>query len=87
MMRNTNTKPVLRFPEFKEDWKPLQLKEILKEHKSRNTRNQVDEVFSVAKEKGVINQKEHLGGENGHVDHPKTEYVDHLKSNDFRELS
>lgn len=60
-MRNTNTKPVLRFPEFKEDWKPVQLKEILKEHKSRNTKNQVEEVFSVAKEKGVINQIEHLG--------------------------
>ncbi len=61
MMRNTSTKPVLRFPEFKEDWKPLQLKEILKEHKSRNSKNQVEEVFSVAKEKGVINQIEHLG--------------------------
>lgn len=61
MMRKTNTKPVLRFPEFKEDWKPVQLKEILKEHKSRNTKNQVEEVFSVAKEKGVINQIEHLG--------------------------
>lgn len=60
-MRNTNTKPVLRFPEFKENWKPVQLKEILKEHKSRNTKNQVEEVFSVAKEKGVINQIEHLG--------------------------
>lgn len=60
-MRNTNTKPILRFPEFKEDWKPVQLKEILKEHKSRNTKNQVEEVFSVAKEKGVINQIEHLG--------------------------
>jgi type I restriction enzyme S subunit len=60
-MRNTSTKPVLRFPEFKEDWKPLQLKEILKEHKSRNSKNQFEEVFSVAKEKGVINQIEHLG--------------------------
>jgi type I restriction enzyme S subunit len=60
-MRNTSTKPVLRFPEFKEDWKPIQLKEILKEHKSRNSKNQFEEVFSVAKEKGVINQIEHLG--------------------------
>jgi type I restriction enzyme S subunit len=61
MMRNTSTKPAFRFPEFKEDWKPLQLKEILKEHKSRNSKNQFEEVFSVAKEKGVINQIEHLG--------------------------
>jgi type I restriction enzyme S subunit len=57
----SNTKPVLRFPEFKEEWKPVQLKDILKEHKSRNTNKQIDEVFSVAKEKGVINQIEHLG--------------------------
>ncbi len=61
MMRITNTKPVLRFPEFNEAWIPVQLKEILKEHKSRNTKNQVEEVFSVAKEKGIINQIEHLG--------------------------
>jgi len=61
MMRNTSIKPVLRFPEFKKDWKPVQLKEILKEHKSRNSKNQFKEVFSVAKEKGVINQIEHLG--------------------------
>ena len=60
-MRNTNTNPVLRFPEFNEEWKPVQLKEILKEHKSRNTKNQFEEVFSVAKEKGVINLIEHLG--------------------------
>jgi type I restriction enzyme S subunit len=60
-MRNTSNNPVFRFPEFKEDWKPVQLKEILKEHKSRNTNKQIDEVFSVAKEKGVINQIEHLG--------------------------
>lgn len=61
MMRNTNTKPILRFSDFIEDWKPIQLKEILKEHKSRNSKNQIEEVFSVAKEKGVINQIEHLG--------------------------
>jgi type I restriction enzyme S subunit len=61
MMRNINTNPVLRFQEFKEDWKSVQLKDILKEHKSRNTKKQIDEVFSVAKEKGIINQIEHLG--------------------------
>ena len=60
-MRNTNTKPALRFSEFKEEWKPVQLKEVLKEHKKRNTNNEFKEVFSVAKEKGVINQIEHLG--------------------------
>ena len=60
-MRNTKTQPVLRFPNFKEEWKPVKLNEILKEHKTRNTKSEYDEVFSVAKEKGVINQIEHLG--------------------------
>jgi type I restriction enzyme S subunit len=60
-MRNTKTQPVLRFPNFKEEWKPVKLNEILKETKTRNSKSEYDEVFSVAKEKGVINQIEHLG--------------------------
>lgn len=61
-MKDSNANnPRLRFPSFKEDWNKVQLKEILKEHKSRNSKSEFDEVFSVAKEKGVINQIEHLG--------------------------
>ena len=44
-----------------EDWKKIKLKEVLFEHKTRNTENKITEVFSVAKTKGVINQIEHLG--------------------------
>lgn len=61
MKDNNANNPRLRFPSFKEDWNKVQLKEILKEHKSRNSKSEFDEVFSVAKEKGVINQIEHLG--------------------------
>lgn len=43
------------------DWKEVKLKDVLKEHKTRNTENTHSEVFSVAKTKGVINQIEHLG--------------------------
>ena len=43
------------------DWRLTKLKEILNEHKVRNVLNQYNEVFSVAKHKGVINQLEHLG--------------------------
>jgi len=43
------------------DWKEVKLKDVLKEHKTRNTENAHSEVFSVAKTKGVINQIEHLG--------------------------
>jgi type I restriction enzyme M protein len=43
------------------DWTSTKLKNVLKEHKRRNQDNSYDEVFSVAKNKGVINQIEHLG--------------------------
>lgn len=42
-------------------WEEKKLGEILTEHKTRNKNNKVDEVFSVAKHKGVVNQIEHLG--------------------------
>lgn len=44
-----------------EVWEEVQLKDILFEHKEKNKGNKYSEVFSVAKEKGVINQIEHLG--------------------------
>ncbi|KPM31893.1 Type I restriction modification DNA specificity domain protein [Croceitalea dokdonensis DOKDO 023] len=43
------------------DWEEKKLKDVLDEHKTKNTDGTVTEVFSVAKEKGVINQIEHLG--------------------------
>jgi type I restriction enzyme S subunit len=61
MKRTNTTKLKLRFPNFKEDWRQINLNEVLKEHKTRNSNGKHDEVFSVAKEKGVINQIEHLG--------------------------
>jgi len=45
------------FPE----WEKKKLKDVLFEHKTRNSDNNIKEVFSVAKTKGVINQIEHLG--------------------------
>ncbi|MHC5202170.1 restriction endonuclease subunit S [Myroides sp. LJL119] len=43
------------------EWNSFQLKDILLEHKEKNKGNKYTEVVSVAKEKGVINQIEHLG--------------------------
>lgn len=43
------------------EWQEQQLKDVLSERKVRNSSNTYNEVFSVAKEKGVINQIEHLG--------------------------
>lgn len=43
------------------DWEEKILRELLYEHKTRNIDLDTLEVFSVAKEKGVVNQIEHLG--------------------------
>ena len=43
------------------DWEKFKLKEVLFEHKLRNKESKFDEVFSVSKQKGVVNQIEHLG--------------------------
>ena len=43
------------------DWEEKRLKDVLYEHKTKNKDGSVTEVFSVAKQKGVINQIEHLG--------------------------
>jgi len=42
-------------------WEKKRLGEVLIEHKTVNSENRFNEVFSVAKHKGVINQIEHLG--------------------------
>lgn len=47
--------------EYFSDWKKLKLSEISNEHLDKNNELKYEEVFSVAKQKGVINQIEHLG--------------------------
>ncbi|MBP9759109.1 restriction endonuclease subunit S [Candidatus Dojkabacteria bacterium] len=59
-MIQTKNFPKVRFKEFNDKWSMYHLSEILNEHKIRNIDN-YKEVFSVAKQKGVINQIEHLG--------------------------
>lgn len=53
--------PNLRFGGFDDGWQGFKLNQILNEHKSRNLNNDYSEVFSVAKQSGVVNQIEHLG--------------------------
>lgn len=43
------------------DWEEKRLGEVLYEHRTKNKRQDIPEVFSVAKHQGVINQIEHLG--------------------------
>ena len=61
MIESNSMNPTLRFPNYTEDWEHLKLSDLLIEHKARNANNKFNEVFSVAKNKGVINQIEHLG--------------------------
>ena len=44
-----------------EEWDEFVLSDLFSENKTRNKKNEVEEVFSVAKAKGVVNQIEHLG--------------------------
>ncbi|KUJ56847.1 restriction endonuclease subunit S [Chryseobacterium aquaticum] len=44
-----------------QNWERKKLAEISEEHLNKNPNNKYNEVFSVAKHKGVINQIEHLG--------------------------
>ncbi len=62
-MENQTAKPVIRFPEFTDQWSNTKLSELLKEAKKRNTdlKYTKDEVLSVSGEMGIVNQIEHLG--------------------------
>jgi len=62
-MENQTAKPVIRFPEFTDNWNNTKLSELLKEAKKRNAdlKYTKDEVLSVSGEMGIVNQIEHLG--------------------------
>jgi type I restriction enzyme S subunit len=62
-MGNLNNTPVIRFPEFKDEWEHKRLNELLSEAKKRNDdlKYDKDEVLSVSGELGIVNQIEHLG--------------------------
>jgi len=60
-MKTNNNKPIIRFPDFDQDWKYINLNEVLTKQSIRNNTYNYKEVFSVSKDKGVINQLEHLG--------------------------
>ena len=63
MEKQQSKKPLIRFPEFKYAWEHKRLNELLSEAKKRNEdlKYGKDEVLSVSRELGIINQIEHLG--------------------------
>ncbi|MCF7514077.1 restriction endonuclease subunit S [Pseudoalteromonas sp. L23] len=57
------SKPKVRFKEFEEDWKPVQLSELLSPSKKKNKNSKFarNDVLSVTQEYGLVNQIEYLG--------------------------
>lgn len=63
MDKRESKSPLIRFPEFKEDWEHKQLNELLQVSKKKNSelKYSKEEVLSVSGELGIVNQIEHLG--------------------------
>jgi len=55
-MRSARTKPVLRFPEFKEDWKECKLSEFLTRYSETNKDEEfsLDEILSLSSHYGIV---------------------------------
>lgn len=71
MMKNTNTKPVLRFPEFKEDWKEYRLSDFLTRYSETNKDEEfsLDEILSLSSHYGIVSRKELLEETYSNVNH------------------
>lgn len=56
-------KPELRFKEFSDEWDKKRLSDLLFEHKEKNFQEEFDknDVLSVSRNYGIVNQIEHLG--------------------------
>lgn len=63
MEKLQNKIPLVRFPEFKDDWEHKELNELLSVSKKKNAdlKYSKEEVLSVSGELGIVNQIEHLG--------------------------
>ena len=63
MNKQINKTPLVRFPEFKDDWEHKQLNKLLSVSKTtnKNLKYGKEEVLSVSGESGIVNQIEHLG--------------------------
>lgn len=63
MMRNTNTKPVLRFPEFKEDWNKENLNKVFTKKSIKNKGSNVKTVLTNSATQGIVLQNDYFDKE------------------------
>jgi type I restriction enzyme S subunit len=70
-MRITSTKPVLRFPEFKEDWKEYRLSDFLTRYSETNKDEEftIDDILSLSSHYGIVSRKELLEDTYSNVNH------------------
>lgn len=70
-MKNTNKKPVLRFLEFKEDWKEFRLSDFLTRYSETNKDEEfsLDEILSLSSHYGIVSRKELLEDTYSNVNH------------------
>ena len=63
MDKQINKTPLIRFPEFKDDWENKQLSKLISVSKKTNKdlKYGKEDVLSVSGELGIVNQIEHLG--------------------------
>ena len=61
-MINQNTKPILRFSEFKEEWKEYKLSDFLTRYSETNKDEEfsIDEILSLSSHYGIVSRKELL---------------------------
>jgi len=81
MMRNISTKPVLRFPEFKEEWKEFKLSQFLTRYSETNKDEEfnLDDILSLSSHHGIVSRKELLEdtySKVNHLNYKKTRFND-----------
>jgi len=70
-MRITSTKPVLRFPEFKEEWKECRLSDFLTRYSETNKDEEfsINDILSLSSHYGIVSRKELLEDTYSNVNH------------------
>lgn len=80
MIEHTNT-PELRFPEFNEEWREFNLKDISTKKSKKNKNKLYSETFTNSAEYGIVSQKEYFDKEISNKKNLNNYYI--VEPNDF----